>query len=259
MRDRIMHMQEIKVVKLGHFSHAGGQRQVVRRVLEQRVARNFHFVIVNIRMGATQPNRLGVRNEVNFVVTLGQFHPQFGRDHAAASIGGIAGDADFHACPFRISARALQIRWRAQSRDSILPGFVGRTLLSAAFDIVSCASWAASRRVLAQSSKSKTADKSVRPIKRKICKVPKAEFSEKRSTNYPAPWGFPEVSDSAAMVSICCCSRSRVLSSRPVNSIPMPTPPSQDRTTAGVLTRSVSNQKVIFRSFPMGRGSMVST
>ena len=56
------------------------------------------------------------------------------------------------------------------------------------------------------------------------------------------------------MVSICCCSRSRVSSSRPVNSMPMPTPPSQDRTTAGVLTLSASSQKVMFKTLPTGSG-----
>jgi len=64
-------------------------------------------MVVDVRMRAAQPNGLGVGNEVNFVSTLRQFQPQLGRDHAAASVGRIAGDADFHACPFRISARAL--------------------------------------------------------------------------------------------------------------------------------------------------------
>ena len=118
VRDRIVHVQKIKVVKLGHFRHARGQRQIVRRVLEQRITGDFHFMVMNVGMGTAQANGLGVRNEVNFVVTLRQLQPQLGRDHAAASIGRIAGDADFHACPFRISARALSIRWRAGSRDS---------------------------------------------------------------------------------------------------------------------------------------------
>src|SRR5882724_4251689 len=41
---------------------------------------------------------------------------------------------------------------RAGIQFCLALGFVGRTLLSAALDFVFCASWAASRRVLAQSS-----------------------------------------------------------------------------------------------------------
>ena len=130
MRNRVVHVQQIKVVKFGHFRHARGQRQIVRRILEQRIAGDFHFVIVNVGMRAAQPDGLGIGNEVNFVAALRQFEPQLGCDHAAAAVGRIAGDADFHACPFRISARALHIRWRADSRDSVFArGVLGRRVI----------------------------------------------------------------------------------------------------------------------------------
>ncbi len=113
-----MHMQQVEVVKLGHFRHPRSQRQVIRRVLEQRIPRDFYFVIVNVGMGTAQPNGLRVRNEMNFVIAFRQFHPQFGRDHAAAAVGRITGDADFHARPFRFTTTALHIRWPASRRDS---------------------------------------------------------------------------------------------------------------------------------------------
>lgn len=40
---------------------------------------------------------------MNFVTALGQFQPQFGCDHAAAAIGRIARNADFHALLFHFS------------------------------------------------------------------------------------------------------------------------------------------------------------
>ena len=114
-----MHVQQIEVVKLGHFRHARGQRQIVWRIFEQRIAGDFHFVIVNVGMRTGQPDGLGIGDEVNFVAALRQFQPQLGCDHAAAAVGGITGNADFHSCPFRISTRALHIRWRGRSQDSV--------------------------------------------------------------------------------------------------------------------------------------------
>ena len=66
-------------------------------------------MIVNVRMGTGQPNRLRVRNEMNFVIAFRHFPPQFGRDFAAAAVGRIARNADFHARPFRIATAGIQI------------------------------------------------------------------------------------------------------------------------------------------------------
>jgi hypothetical protein len=63
------------------------------------------------------------------VIAVRQFHSQFGRDHAAAAVGRITGDADFHARSFRLIACGVslmlwifvmvpQIRWPFGSRDS---------------------------------------------------------------------------------------------------------------------------------------------
>ena len=115
-----MHVQQVEIVKFGDFRHARGQRQIVRRIFEQRIAGDFHFVIVNVGMGAAQPNGLGIRNEMNFVIAFRQLQPQLGRDDAAAAVSRIAGDADFHVRPFRLHATALHIRWPVRSPDSIL-------------------------------------------------------------------------------------------------------------------------------------------
>ena len=76
MRDRIVHVQQIEIVELRDLCHAGRQRQVVRRIVEERITRDLDFVIVNVRFRAPQPDRLGVGDEMNFVTALSQFQAQ---------------------------------------------------------------------------------------------------------------------------------------------------------------------------------------
>ena len=91
-----MHVQQVELVDLGDFRHARGQRQVVWRVLEQRIARDFHLVIVDVLLRLGQTDGLRVRDEVHLVTALGQLETEFGRDHAAAAVRGITGDSDLH-------------------------------------------------------------------------------------------------------------------------------------------------------------------
>ena len=50
VRYRIVHVQQVEIVELGDFSHARGQRQIVRRIVEQRITGDFYFVIVDVRV-----------------------------------------------------------------------------------------------------------------------------------------------------------------------------------------------------------------
>ncbi len=97
VRNRVMHMQQIEPLALGHFRHARGESQRVRRIVEQRVVRNFDFVIVDAGRIGVEPDRIGIADEVNFVPALRQFETQLGRDDSTTAIGGVAGDADAHA------------------------------------------------------------------------------------------------------------------------------------------------------------------
>ena len=72
-------------------------------IFEQRIAGNFHLVIVNIGMQFGQADRLGIGDEMDFVSALGQFYAKFGGDHSAATIGRITGDSDLHPGPFDAS------------------------------------------------------------------------------------------------------------------------------------------------------------
>ncbi len=116
VRNRVVHVQQIEFVDLRDFGHARRQRQIVGRILEQRIARDFHFVIVDVGLRFGQANGLRVGDEVHLVTALRQFQAEFGGDHAAAAVGGITGDSDLqrlvgHRC-------ALRIGWQFEQADS---------------------------------------------------------------------------------------------------------------------------------------------
>ena len=98
MRNRVVHVQQVEIVILGHLRHPRCQRHAIRRVLKQRVIRYLHFVIVDAWRSGIQPNRIRVGDEMDFVAARGQFQAQFRRNNAAAAVRGIAGDSDPHGC-----------------------------------------------------------------------------------------------------------------------------------------------------------------
>ena len=48
-----MHVKQVEAVRVHDFVHAHGERQVVRRILEQRVPADVHFVEVDAAAGTT--------------------------------------------------------------------------------------------------------------------------------------------------------------------------------------------------------------
>src|SRR5216684_203507 len=97
MGNSIMYVQHIQVAILGHFHHARSQRQAVGRILEQRISRYFHFVIVDARYAMIQTDRIRVGNKMHLVAAVCELEPQLGGNNAAAPVSGIASDADLHA------------------------------------------------------------------------------------------------------------------------------------------------------------------
>src|SRR5205814_10438799 len=74
----------------------GGQRQIVGRVVKQRVTGYLDLMIVNVGMRSGQADGLRVGDKVNLMSALRQFHAQFGGDHSTAAVGGITGNSNFH-------------------------------------------------------------------------------------------------------------------------------------------------------------------
>jgi len=91
-----MNMQQIEFIKFRDFRHAGGERQIVGRVIKERVTGDLDLVIVDVRLRLRKPNGLSVGNEMDIVPAMGQLQAQFRGHHAAASVSGIAGDPDLH-------------------------------------------------------------------------------------------------------------------------------------------------------------------
>ena len=92
-----MAMQDVELVIAHHFVHPHGERQIVWRILEERIASDVHLVKPDPRQEARQAERLLIGDEVHFVATRGERDAKFSRDGARSTVGRIAGDPDLHA------------------------------------------------------------------------------------------------------------------------------------------------------------------
>ncbi len=96
MRNGVVHVQQIQIVRFGDFRHARGQRQAIRRIFEERISGDLHLVVADARNARIQADRIGVGDEVHLVAAICQFHAQLRSHDAASAVGGIAGNADVH-------------------------------------------------------------------------------------------------------------------------------------------------------------------
>jgi hypothetical protein len=114
-------MQQIEIIKLGHFRHARRQSKVVRGVVEERITGNFDLVEVNVRLWLREPDGLRVGDEMNVVAALRQLEAEFGCNHSASAVGGIARDPDLHSARLR----ACSFDGEFTRRIQILGGMAG--------------------------------------------------------------------------------------------------------------------------------------
>src|SRR6187549_3870042 len=70
MRNRVMHMQEVKVIVSDHIHHCTCKCGFIRRIIKQRVSWYLYLVVINIRYKPVQPDRLLVRYEMHMVILL---------------------------------------------------------------------------------------------------------------------------------------------------------------------------------------------
>ena len=92
-----MAVQQIELVLDRDLVHAHGEREVVRRVLEERILSDVDFMEVDARREERQAERLRIRDEMHFVSELRERDPELGRDGPRSAVGRIAGDPDLHA------------------------------------------------------------------------------------------------------------------------------------------------------------------
>jgi len=90
-------MQEIEPLAFSNLRHARGESEGIRRIVEQRVVRDFDFVIVDTRRVGIETDGIGVADEVDLMAAMRQFETELRGDDPATTLGGIAGNADAHA------------------------------------------------------------------------------------------------------------------------------------------------------------------
>src|SRR5690606_35974958 len=90
--------------------HSHGQREIVGRILEERILADVDLVEVDPREERREAEGLLVRDEVHFVPALGERDPELGGDGPRAAVRGVAGDPDLHrrlSSPHHASARSM--------------------------------------------------------------------------------------------------------------------------------------------------------
>src|SRR5262245_58190414 len=92
---RVVNVENVEIKPGHHFCHLCGENQIVWRVFEAWIREHFHFVKVHV-VTHRQANGKCIADEVNVMSPPGQFLSKFGCDNAAASVRGIARDADLH-------------------------------------------------------------------------------------------------------------------------------------------------------------------
>ena len=92
--DGVVDVEEIETVPLGDFGHAGGEGEVVGRVLKEGIVEELDLVEVDVGLAAGKTERRRRGDEVDFVAAGGELNAEFGGDDAGAPVGGVAGDAD---------------------------------------------------------------------------------------------------------------------------------------------------------------------
>ena len=97
MWNGVMHVQQIELVREHHLVHPHGQREIVRRIFEERISPDVDLVEVDARQERRQPKWLLVRDEVDLVAAPSERHAELRRHGARAAIGRIASNADSHA------------------------------------------------------------------------------------------------------------------------------------------------------------------
>jgi hypothetical protein len=96
VRKRVVDVNEVETFVRRHVAHTRREREVVGRVLEERIRRDRHLVIRDAVEEDVQARRHRVRDEVHVVPAPRELVPELRRDDARAAERRVAGDADLH-------------------------------------------------------------------------------------------------------------------------------------------------------------------
>jgi acyl-homoserine lactone acylase PvdQ len=73
VRDRVVYVQEIQIVALGHLRHARSKSEAVGRELKEWVSADLNLVVVDTRDAWIKPDWIRVADEVDVVAAIGEF------------------------------------------------------------------------------------------------------------------------------------------------------------------------------------------
>ncbi len=82
------------MLPLRDLGHARREREIVGRMLEQRIVKQLHLMEVDVAFAAGEPERRGRRDEMDIVAARRELDAELGRDDAGAAVGWVTGDAD---------------------------------------------------------------------------------------------------------------------------------------------------------------------
>ncbi len=82
MRNGIVDVQQVQILRFGHLHHFHRERQRVWGVVEKGIAGILHFMEVNSFVGVSQADGRRITDEMDFMAARCQFHSQFGGNDA---------------------------------------------------------------------------------------------------------------------------------------------------------------------------------
>ena len=97
MGNGVVDMEKVEGLVFENFDHFGGESEGVRRVIEERIRRDFDFVEMDVGIVEIHPNGRGVGDEMDVVAARCELDAQFGSHNPASAVRGITGDSYFQA------------------------------------------------------------------------------------------------------------------------------------------------------------------
>ena len=94
--DRVVDVEELEAVLARRLRHLHREREVVRRVLEEGVARDVHLVEADVLLEVAEAEGQAVRDDVDVVAAARQLLAELGRHRPGAAHRRVADDADLH-------------------------------------------------------------------------------------------------------------------------------------------------------------------
>ena len=96
VRNRVVHVQQVKLFALHHLNHHARQGELVGLVLKERIVLNLNLVKVEVGLKDVHARGHGIADHVNTVSLARQKGCQLSGEHSGPSEGGVANDSDAH-------------------------------------------------------------------------------------------------------------------------------------------------------------------